>query len=110
MTDNIPAQLALLFILLFAAAGGVLAQSGRSIIRGKVLLNPGAVAAQRAMITIVETNRSVLTDDEGKFELSDISPGEYHLIAHLDRVPVIKTIKITEGVSVVDFELTLTCL
>ena len=101
-------QFTTVLTLLFACVGSLLGQSAHSTIRGKVVLNPGSVAARQAVITVVEASRSALTDEHGQYQLTDIPPGEYHVIAHLDRVPeVIKTVRVQDAESVIDFELTL---
>lgn len=87
---------------LFAQNGKV----GLSTVRSELNL-PGA-AARNALVSIVELKRAVLTDDKGQFTLEDIPVGEYHVIAHLDRVPdVVKTINVVAGKRTLNFNLTL---
>jgi len=82
--------------------------SRNGTIRGSVKLEPSGNSVRNAVITIAELKKSVLTDENGTFEFKEIPPGNYQIIAHLDRVPdVVKTIAISSGTQAIDFELTL---
>ncbi len=82
--------------------------SRNGTIRGSVKLEPSGNSVRNAVITIAELKKSVLTDENGTFEFKEIPPGNYQIIAHLDRVPdVVKTIAISSGTQTIDFELTL---
>jgi iron complex outermembrane receptor protein len=77
-------------------------------VHGAVMIEPSGTAARNAVMTIAELKKSVLTDENGVFEFSNIPVGKYQLIAHLDRVPdVVKTVEITGGNQTIDFQLTL---
>jgi iron complex outermembrane receptor protein len=86
------------------------AQSGIGWIKGTVHVQPSGVVARNAIVTIVELKKSVMTDEAGHYEFNEISPGTYHLIAHLDRVPsVVKAVTITAvSTTTVDLDLSLT--
>ena len=87
---------------------GAQSPAATGTIRGTVRLEPSGVAARNAIITIVELKKSVLTDDNGAFEFTNIPTGKYQIIAHLDRVPdVLKNVAATSGNQTIDFELTL---
>ncbi len=79
-----------------------------STITGTVTLQPSGTNARNAVVTIAELKKAALTDENGRFELPDIPPGKYHVIAHLDRVPnVVKQIEVSSGSQTIDFQLTL---
>jgi iron complex outermembrane receptor protein len=98
-----------IFTLLCSSTLGC-AQSGliNGYIRGKVTLEPSAMAARNAVVTIVELKRSVLTDESGTFAFDCVPAGKYQIIAHLDRVPdIVKTIETSGADQTIDLELTL---
>jgi iron complex outermembrane receptor protein len=77
-------------------------------IRGTVKLEPSGTTVRNAVVTIAESKRSVLTDDTGSYEFSDVPAGKYQLFAHLDRVPdVVKTVEVFNGYQTIDFQFTL---
>ena len=98
-------------ILTFFGTSAVAFAQGSSAtgnIRGTVTLQPSAIAARNAVVTIVELKKSVLTDDSGAFVFDGIPTGDYQIIAHLDRVPdVVKMVEVNGGNQTIDFQLTL---
>src|SRR2546423_11846263 len=83
-------------------------RDGVGTIRGSVRLKPAGAPARNALVTISELKRSALTDENGAFEFVAIPAGKYEVIAHLDRVPdVVKIIKVSGGITILDFELTI---
>jgi len=79
-----------------------------AIIRGSVMLKPAGAPARNALVTIAELKRTALTDEHGAFEFVAVPAGRYEVIAHLDRVPdVVKTIEVSAGMVILDFELTM---
>ncbi len=103
-----------IFLLLFitlcvsgAAFGQKLDQMGT--VRGIVKIAPSGVAARNASITIAELKKTVVADDEGAYEITNLPVGRYQIIAHLDRISdVAKTVEITVGNPVIiDFDLSL---
>ncbi len=77
-------------------------------IRGTVRLEPSGTVARNAAVTIAELKRSVLTDENGRFEFNDMPYGKYQIIVHLDRVPdVVETVELSGGDQKIDFQLTL---
>src|SRR5438552_6319728 len=89
-------------------------EAGRSAstsgtIHGVVSLEPSGAPVRNAVVTIAELQRSVLTDENGAFQFTDVPAGRYQMFAHLDRVPdFIKIVEVTGGDLTVDFELSLT--
>ena len=77
-------------------------------ISGTVRIEPSGVLVRNAIVTIADLRKSVLTDDNGRFEFHDIPAGRYQIIAHLDRVPdAVKTVEVIGGNQAVDFQLPL---
>src|SRR5437867_11163062 len=56
-------------------------------IHGVVTLKPSRTPVRNAVVTIAELQRSVLTDENGAFQFTDVPAGRYQVVAHLDRVP-----------------------
>jgi iron complex outermembrane recepter protein len=95
---------------LLLTVSAAMAQSSAEIatVRGTVTMEPSGMPARNAVVSIAELKKSVLTDENGAFELHIAPPGRYQLIAHLDRVPdAVKTVLIVGGNQTVDFQLTL---
>src|SRR3989442_8876074 len=86
-------------------------EAGRSAatigtIHGVVSLEPSGTPARNAVVTIVELQRSVLTDENGAFHFTDVPAGRYQVVAHLDRVPdVVKRVDTSSGDQIIDFQL-----
>src|SRR2546425_11355802 len=86
-------------------------EAGRSAstsgtIHGVVTLKPSGTPVRNAVVTIVELQRSVLTDENGAFHFTDVPAGRYQVVAHLDRVPdVVKRVEISSGDQIIDFQL-----
>ncbi len=96
--------------ILFTLALSVtaLAQSSTLTIRGVVTIGPSGTTVRNAIVTIAELKKSVATNEKGVFEFAGIPPGNYQIIAHLDRVPdVVKRVDLTRGNREIDFEMTL---
>ena len=94
-------------------ADTVRSEAGRSAstsgtIHGVVSLEPSGTPVRNAVVTIAELQRSVLTDENGAFQFTDVPAGRYQVIAHLDRVPdVVKRVEISSGDQCIDFQLLL---
>src|SRR5213080_1308989 len=77
-------------------------------IHGVVSLEPSGTPVRNAVVTIAELQRSVLTDQNGAFQFTDVPAGRYQVVAHLDRVPdVVKRVEISSGDQIIDFQLLL---
>src|SRR3989441_7317272 len=85
-------------------AGRIASTSGT--IHGVVTLKPSGTPVRNAVVTIAELQRSVLTDENGVFQFTDVPAGRYQVVAHLDRVPdVVKRVEISSGDQIIDFQL-----
>ncbi|MCS6816680.1 MAG: TonB-dependent receptor [Blastocatellia bacterium] len=102
--------------LIFLALGLVLLVHGpvngaqpSGTLRGRVLLRPANTPAHGMTVTLVPGNRSSVTDEAGRYEFSEIPPGRYTVIVHMERLPdVIQTVEIGPGATVtLDIEFTL---
>jgi iron complex outermembrane receptor protein len=99
---------ATIITLLLSVAAYAQSSALTGTLRGIVRVEPSGKVARNAVVTIAELKRSVLTDDNGAFEIKDVPAGKYQIIAHLDRVPdVVKAIEVASGDQTVDFQLTL---
>jgi len=77
-------------------------------IHGVVSLGPSGTPVRNAVVTIAELQRSVLTDQNGAFQFTDVPAGRYQVVAHLDRVPdVLKRVEISSGDQTINFQLSL---
>ena len=98
--------ISILIALLFSTES--FAQSSVLTIRGAVTIGPVGTAARNALVTIVELKRSVLTSNDGTFELINVPRGTYQIMAHLDRVPdVVKIVEVANDSQRIDFQLSL---
>lgn len=102
-----------LFALIMLALAGlpVLAQSSATL-RGTVTLGDTDKPVHNVLITVLQLKRTVDTDDNGKYEFTDLPPGKYDVVAHLDRVPdVVQSIELTAGgEATLDFQIHLSNL
>ena len=84
-------------IVLASASLPVLAQSTAAL-RGTVTLGDTDKPVHNVLITVLQLKRTVDTDDNGKYEFTDLPPGKYDVLAHIDRVPdVVQSIELTAG-------------
>jgi iron complex outermembrane recepter protein len=98
-------------VIVLAAAGlPALAQSTATV-RGTVTLGDGK-PVHNVLITVLQLKRTVDTDDDGKYEITNLPPGKYDVVAHLDRVPdVVQSVDLTAGgEATLDFQMELTSL
>jgi len=85
------------------------AQSPAGKIYGTVRISPSERVVSNAVLRILETNQSVLTNERGAYEFSGMRAGKYQIVAHLDRLPeTIQTIEFTGNDQRLDFELDVT--
>lgn len=87
-------------------------QSTAATLRGTVTLGDTDKPVHNVLITVLQLKRTVDTDDNGKYELTDLPPGKYDILAHLDRVPdVVQSIELTAGSeATLDFQIHLSNL
>ncbi|HEX8846004.1 MAG TPA: TonB-dependent receptor [Pyrinomonadaceae bacterium] len=90
-----------------ALSGGPAQASGT--LRGSVVLGENGKPVHNVLITIVQLKRTTNTDEEGKYEFTNVPPGRYEVLAHLDRVPdVVQTVDVTAGgAATLDFQIQL---
>jgi iron complex outermembrane receptor protein len=73
------------------------AQSGGTV-RGSVTLFGDNSPIHGVPVRIVELNRSVLTDDDGAFEFTDVPPGNYSVQARMDGFrDVVNSVSVSAG-------------
>ncbi len=82
---------------------------GNATLRGTATLGETGKPGHHVLITILQLTRSVDTDEAGKYEFTDVPPGKYDVVAHLDRVPdSVQSIDVTAGADVtLDFQIDL---
>ncbi len=75
---------------------------------GLVRVQPSAALARNVLVTVRELKRSVLTSDDGQYQITDIPPGRNQVIDHLDQVSdIVRTVQIGTDTQRLDFELSL---
>lgn len=79
-------------------------------IRGTVILRETGETLHNASVHIVKLRRTTNTDDNGVFEFTNVPPGTYDVLVHLDRFPdIVLKIDVTSGgVAEAAFEMGLT--
>jgi iron complex outermembrane receptor protein len=100
------------FLILLLSLSSVpvsFAQTGGKL-RGTVTIGDSGTPVHNVTITILQLKRSVETDEEGKYEFTDVPAGTYDVLAHLHRFPdVVKNVQLSAAAGVTaDFQLTLT--
>src|SRR5437773_5991578 len=87
----------------FVAAGlfqvPALAQSqATGTVRGVVTLEDTGKPIHGVAVTILQLRRTIMTGDDGAYELQNVPAGKYDIVAHLDRVPdVVRMIEVSAG-------------
>src|SRR5688500_927773 len=76
----------------------VLAQTsptpGTATLRGTVTLGDSGKPIHNVLITVLQLKRTVGTDESGNYQIPNLPPGRYEVLAHLDRVPdMVKSIE-----------------
>ncbi len=67
-------------------------------IKGKVTLEGRDLPVHNVVIVLTQLKRSTLTDEQGNYEIKDVPPGAYSLVARLDRAPhVIRRVEVKAG-------------
>jgi iron complex outermembrane receptor protein len=88
----------------------VLGQSqSNGTLRGTITLGDSGKPIHNVLVTILQLKRTVATDDNGKYEFAGVPPGNYDVVAHLDRVPdlVQSTTVAASGEATLDFKIQL---
>ena len=60
-------------------------QTSSTTLSGTVTLGDTGKPVHGASVTILQLRRSVVTDDNGKYEFQNVPPGNFDVAAHLDR-------------------------
>jgi len=108
LLQKIPISLIFISLINFSAFGQA-AATGTGTLRGTVTLGDSGKPIHNAIITILQLKRSVDTDDKGQYEFTDLPPGKYDVVAHLDRVPdIVRTADVAAGEATIDFKFELT--
>jgi iron complex outermembrane receptor protein len=78
-------------------------------LKGTVTLEASGKPVHGVIVTILQLKRSVDTGDDGTYEIQNVPPGTYNVVAHLDRVPdVVQSVQVTGGsTATADFQLRL---
>ena len=98
----------LLSALLSVSSFPALAQSNATL-KGTVTLSDSAKPIHNVLVTILQLKRTVGTDENGKYEFQNVSPGRYDVVAHLDRVPdMVRSVDVSGGgETTLDFQIEL---
>ena len=73
-------------------------QALNGTIKGLVTLEISGSPVHNVTVTILQLKRSVQTEDDGSYTFSNVPPGRYTIVAHLDRVPdAITTVEVSAG-------------
>jgi iron complex outermembrane receptor protein len=90
-------RILLALIVLVVTSLPAVAQANGTL-RGTATLGETGKPVHHVLITILQLKRSVDTDEDGKYEFTDVPPGKYDVVAHLDRVPdSVQSIDVTAG-------------
>lgn len=104
------AQSVVLLSLMLLLAPAVLSQSAGTI-SGTVTLGDTNKPIHNVLVTILQLKRTVGTDDDGKYQFTDVPPGHYDILAHLDRVPdTVQSVDLTGASATLDFQIQLSAV
>src|SRR4029450_2448723 len=56
-------------------------------LRGVVTLGLSGSPVHNVKVSILELKRVLWTEDDGRYEFSNVPPGRYTVVAHIDRAP-----------------------
>lgn len=83
-------------------------QSGTATLSGTITLGESGKPVHGVTVTILQLKRIAVTDDNGKYQFSDVPNGKYDVVAHLDRVPdMVKSVALNSSAATVDFQVEL---
>jgi iron complex outermembrane receptor protein len=99
---------AIIFLILLLVAGTIPAQAqSNSTLRGKVTLAAEGAPMHNVIVSIIQLKRSVETNDDGVYQFSDLPPGNYTILAHIEGFPdAIKSVQVS-GETTLDIEMKL---
>jgi iron complex outermembrane recepter protein len=96
-----------LIMILTAVAFG----QSTGTISGTVTLGDTNKPIHNVLVTILQLKRTVGTDDNGKYQFTDVPPGHYDVVAHLDRVPdTVQSLDLSGATATLDFQIQLTAV
>src|SRR4030095_6182207 len=75
-----------LVVFSFSGAPAALSQTGGSL-KGTVTLETSSKPVHNVIVTIVQLKLAAETDDNGQYEIKNVPPGSYDVLAHLGGVP-----------------------
>jgi iron complex outermembrane receptor protein len=108
LLQKIPTSFIFISLISFSAFGQA-TTTGTGTLRGTVTLGDSGKPIHNAIITILQLKRSVDTDNNGNYEFTNLPPGKYDVVAHLDRVPdIVRTADVANGEATIDFKFELT--
>jgi iron complex outermembrane recepter protein len=96
------ARFTFLLVLTALSCFSALAQTspapGTATLRGTVTLGDSGKPIHNVLITVLQLKRTVGTDESGNYEISNLPPGRYEVLAHLDRVPdMVQSVEVKAG-------------
>lgn len=96
----------------FSAVAQTSPTAGTATLRGTVTLGDSGKPIHNVLITVLQLKRTVGTDESGNYEIPNLPPGRYEVLAHLDRVPdMVQSVEVKAGeFSTVDFKVQLSGL
>ncbi|MCA1626440.1 MAG: TonB-dependent receptor plug domain-containing protein, partial [Acidobacteria bacterium] len=97
--------------LLLCCAASAAAQNAGSI-QGKVSLAENDALLHNVIITVIGLKRSVSTDESGAYQIGQVPPGTYTVLAHMEGFPdATQTVTVTPGSpTTADFQLRFSAL
>ncbi|MDQ3043419.1 MAG: TonB-dependent receptor plug domain-containing protein, partial [Acidobacteriota bacterium] len=110
MKNNFIQKIALLAFVFVCAPIAAFAQNGT--VRGTITTAVNDAPLSNVSVQITQLRRSVETDENGVYEFTDVPPGRYTVVTHIEGFSdQAKTIVLTSGATgAVDFGLSLTAL
>jgi iron complex outermembrane recepter protein len=80
-------------------------------LRGTVTLSTTGKPVHNVMVTVLQLKRTVTSDDDGRYEITNLPRGKYDVVAQLDRVPdVVRSADLTTGDATLNFQIELSSL
>jgi iron complex outermembrane receptor protein len=76
-----------LSLLLLSPAGSLAQTASGGTLRGTVTLAEGGTPIHNAIVTLVQLKRSVETNETGAYEFTDVPPGVYTILVHMEGFP-----------------------
>lgn len=84
-------------------------QTGTGNLSGTVTLGDSGKPVHGVTVTILQLRRSVITDENGRYEFQNVPFGRYDVTAHLERAAdMIQSVNVASGAITQDFQIQLT--